>query len=51
MSEGLKIFLMLTMVKFFRQDDVVHVSKFLRDCLVVMLGADSDDQSQTSDQP
>ncbi len=35
----------------FWQDDLVNVSKFLYECLGVMLGADSDDQSQTSDQP
>ena len=40
-----------TMVQFFWQDDLVSVSKFLCECMDVMLGADSDDQSQTSDQP
>ena len=40
-----------TMVQFFWQDDLVNVSKFICECMDVMLGADSDDQSQTSDQP
>ena len=40
-----------TMVQFFWQDDLVNVSKFICACMDVMLGADSDDQSQTSDQP
>ena len=35
----------------YRQDDLVNVSKFLCECLAAMLGADSDDRSQTSDQP
>ena len=39
------------MVQFFRQDDLVNVSKFICECMDVMLGADSDNQSQTSDQP
>ena len=38
-------------MQFFWQNYLVNVSKFLCECLVVMLGADSDDQSQTSDQP
>jgi hypothetical protein len=40
-----------TMVQFFWQDDLVNVSKFICECMDVMLGADSDNQSQTSDQP
>lgn len=40
-----------TMVQFLWQDDLVSVSKFLCECMDVMLSADSDDQSQTSDQP
>ena len=39
------------MVPFFWQDDLVKVSKFIYECMDVMLGADSDNQSQTSDQP
>ena len=45
------LFSVSTMVQFFWQDDLVSVSKFLCECMDVMLGADSDDQSQTSDQP
>jgi hypothetical protein len=45
------LFSFSTMVQFLWQDDLVSVSKFLCECLDVMLGADSDDQSQTSDQP
>ena len=37
-----------TVVQLLWQDDLMSASKFLMD---VMLGADSDDQSQTSDQP
>ena len=33
------------------QDDLVNVSKFICECMDVMLGADTDDQSQTSAQP
>ncbi len=40
-----------TMIQFLWQDDLASVSKFLCECMDVMLGADSDDQSQTSDQP
>ena len=40
-----------TMVQFFWQDDLVNVCKFICECLRVLLGADSDDQSQASDQP
>ena len=36
---------------FFWQDDLVDVSEFLCECMDIMLGADSNDQSQTSDQP
>ncbi len=39
------------MVQFLWQDDLVNVSKLICDCMDVMLRADSDDQSQTSDQP
>jgi hypothetical protein len=35
----------------FRHDDLVRASKFISESLDVMLGFDSDDQSQTSDQP
>ena len=45
------LFSVSTMIQFLWQDDLVSVSKFLCECLDVMLGADSDDQSQTSDQP
>jgi hypothetical protein len=38
------------MIQFFWQNDLVNVSKILSKCLGVMLDADSDDQSQTSDQ-
>ncbi len=37
------------MVHFFCQDDPVGVSKFLCECLGVLLDADSDNQNQTSD--
>jgi hypothetical protein len=40
-----------TMIQFLWQDDLVRVSKFICECMHLMLGADSDDQSQTSDQP
>ena len=40
-----------TLVQFLWQDDPVSISDFFCDCLDVMLGADFDDQSQTSDQP
>ena len=40
-----------TMLQFFWQADLIGVTKFVSECLDVMLGADSDDQSQTSDQP
>ncbi len=33
------------------QDDLVNVSRLNCECLEVMLGAESDDQTQTSDQP
>jgi hypothetical protein len=46
-----ELFRVQTMVQFYWQDDLVNVSKFLCECLAVMQGADSDDQSQTSDQP
>ena len=39
------------MTHFFWQGDLVNVSKVLCECLDVVLGADSDDQSQTSEQP
>ena len=41
------------MVQFFWRDDLVDVdvSKFICECMDVMLGADSDNQSQTSDRP
>jgi hypothetical protein len=39
------------MLQFSWQADLIGVTKFLLECLDVMLGADSDDQSQTSDQP
>ena len=45
------LFTVSTTQQFFWQDDLVNVSKFLCECLDVMLGADSDDQSQTSIQP
>ena len=45
------LFAVSTMVHFLWQDDLVSVSKFLCECMDVMLGADSGDQSQTSDQP
>ena len=41
-------------VQFLWQDDLVNVSKpteFICECMDVMLGDDSDNQSQTSDQP
>ena len=38
-------------VKSFWQDNLKNVSKFACECMDVMLGADSHDQSQTSDQP
>ena len=40
-----------TMLQFSWQADLIGVTKFVSECLDVMLGADSDDQSQTSDQP
>ena len=40
-----------TMRQFFWQDDMSGVAKFTFESLVVMLGADSDNQSQASDQP
>ena len=40
-----------TMVQFLWQDNLVNVSNFICECMDVMLGADSDNQSQTSDQP
>ena len=40
-----------TMVQFFWQDDMIGVAKFICDSLDIMLGADSDIQSQASDQP
>ena len=40
-----------TMVQFFWQDDLLGVAKFVCEGLDIMLGADSDDESQTSDQP
>ncbi len=33
------------------RDDLANVSKFFCECLYVIMGADIDDQSQTSDQP
>ena len=39
------------MVQFFWQDDLVSVSKFLSECMDVMLGSDSEDRSKTFDQP
>jgi hypothetical protein len=36
------------MMQFFWKDDLVNVVKFLCECLAVMLGADSDNQSQIS---
>ena len=45
------LFSVSTMAQFLWQDDLVSVSKFLCECMDVMLGADSDDQSQASDQP
>ena len=41
----------MRMWQFFWQDEDVNVSKFICECMDVMLGADSDNQSQTSDQP
>jgi hypothetical protein len=35
------------MVQFFWQDNLVNKSKFFCDCLLMMLGADSCDQTQT----
>ena len=35
----------------FWQDDIVSVAKFVSEGLKIMLGADSDAQSQASDQP
>ena len=40
-----------TMKQFFWQDDIVSVAKFVSEGLKIMLGADSDAQSQASDQP
>ena len=40
-----------TMRQFFWQDDLIGVAKFISESLDVMLGADSDNQSQASDQP
>ena len=40
-----------TMVQSFWQDDLIGVAKFISESLDVMLGADSDNQSQASDQP
>ncbi len=40
-----------TMVQFLWQDDLVSVAKFVSDGLDIMLGADSDDESPTSNQP
>lgn len=39
-----------TIIQFLWQDDAVNVFKFPCECLDVMLVADSDDQSETSDQ-
>jgi hypothetical protein len=39
------------MKQFFWQDDIVSVAKFVSDGLKFMLVADSDAQSQASDQP
>lgn len=36
---------------FFWQDDLLSVSNLLCEFMVVMLGANSDDQGQTPDQP
>ena len=45
----------VAVMQFFWQADLIGVTKFVSECLDVMLGADSDDQiclySQTSDQP
>ncbi len=40
-----------TLDSLFWQDDLANASKFTCGCLDVMLGADSDDQSVTPDQP
>ena len=40
-----------TMLQFFWHNDLLKVFKFLCESLDVMLGADCDGQSQTSDQP
>jgi hypothetical protein len=40
-----------TMKQLFWQDDVVSVAHFVSEGLNIMLGADSDNQSQASDQP
>jgi hypothetical protein len=40
-----------TMKQFVWQDDIVRVAKFVSEGLYNMLGADSDAQSQASDQP
>jgi hypothetical protein len=45
------LFRVQTMMQLFWQYDLVNVSKVLCKGLTVMLGADSDDQSQPSDQP
>jgi hypothetical protein len=45
------LFKVQPIVQFFWQDDLVNVSKFICECLDVMLGADSDDQQQTYNQP
>ena len=40
-----------TMVQFLWQDDLLTVAKFVCDALDIMLGADSPDEGQASDQP
>lgn len=45
------VFQVSTMIQTFKQDDLVNVSKFICECMAVMLGVESDERSQTSDQP
>ena len=50
--EYLKVELKIAwLIDFYWRDDVVNVSQIRCACMDVMLGADSDDQSHTSDQP
>ncbi len=44
------LFMVSTMTRFFWQDDLVNVSKFVYEGMDVLLGAASDDQSLTSHQ-